>query len=82
MSYRKTATYGVVINEYRPGVNRVRYMTQAAAETLIADAGQTFTRGEKVEYTDPSPGGNIGLVCTTGGIGGVAVFKAFGVIAA
>jgi hypothetical protein len=57
------------------------YLTQAAAATLIADSGQTFTRGEKVEYTDPSQGGNIGIVCTTGGIGGVAVFDAFGVIA-
>jgi len=57
-------------------------ITQAAATTLTGNAALTFADGFTIEYTDPTAGGNSGLRCTTGGIGGVAVFRAFGVIAA
>jgi hypothetical protein len=57
-------------------------LTQAAAATLIADTTQVYKVGDTIEYTDPAAAGNKGIVCTTGGAGGTAVFKAFGVIEA
>jgi hypothetical protein len=57
-------------------------LTQANAATLIADTSYTFIDGDTIEYTDPAAAGNKGIVCTTAGAGGTAVFKAFGVIAA
>lgn len=46
-------------------------------------AGNTIQIGDRVMYTVPVAGGNIGEVCTTAGaVGGTAVFKTFGAIAA
>lgn len=57
-------------------------LTQAAAAAMIADTSKRFLQGQKIEYTDATSGGVVGIICTTAGIGGTAVFKAFGVIAA
>jgi hypothetical protein len=50
--------------------------------TTMSDATQTYEIGDRIEYLTPVAAGNMGAVCTTGGAGGTAVFKTFGVIAA
>lgn len=66
----------------RMGKPSVWVVTQAQAVTNIADVRIIYAKGDAFEYTDPTAGGAKGIVCTTGGAGGTAVFKAFGVIAA
>lgn len=46
------------------------------------DAQQTYAVGDRVWKTDVSAGGSPGWVCTTAGVGGVAVFKALANVAA
>jgi hypothetical protein len=57
-------------------------VTQSEAASITANTSLYFSEGDTIEYTDPDAGDNKGLVCTTEGAGGTAVFKAFGVIAA
>lgn len=57
-------------------------VTQSYWATIVADPTQEWEVGDTIEYTDPAAAGDKGIVCTTGGAGGTAVFKAFGVIAA
>lgn len=54
-------------------------MRSSAAPT---DADQTYEVGDQVLNSAPAAGGTVGWVCTTGGVGGVAVWKTFGAIAA
>lgn len=58
--------------------------TLTMAETVAAKAA-TYNRwdiGDKLVYTDPAAGGNIGEVCTTAGTGAAAVWKTYGSIGA
>jgi hypothetical protein len=57
------------------GGNIVLRMTTAAAGTLTADTTQTFADGDTIWYTDPAAAGIPGVVCTTPGAGGTAVFS-------
>ncbi len=57
-------------------------LTQSEASSSITKGSLYFADGDKIEYTDPAAGGYVGIVCTTPGAGGTAVFKAYGVIAA
>ena len=71
--------------EYVPSGSKppVWWVTRSAAAALIADSGKTFVVGERMEYTDPLPGGNLCTVCTTAGAGGgTAMFYEAGVIEA
>jgi hypothetical protein len=45
------------------------------ASAAPTDADQTYVAGDQVWYPAPTAGGSPGLVCTTGGVGGVAVWK-------
>lgn len=56
------------------------YLTQAQADAMLVDTGQTFVAGERVEYTDPAPGGSLGVVCTSPGAGGTALWNTAGPI--
>lgn len=58
-----------------------QWASQADAATIIADTNIYFQDGDTIEYTDPTLGGVKGIVCTTAGAGGAAVFRDFGVIA-
>lgn len=45
----------------------------------VPSSARAWKRGDKLIYSDPSPGGFMGLICTAGGAG--AEFKEFGPIA-
>jgi hypothetical protein len=51
-------------------------------DAAVSDATQTYIVGDEIKYRTTVAAGNRGEVCTTAGVGGTAVFKAFGVIAA
>jgi hypothetical protein len=51
-------------------------------DAAVSDATQTYIVGDEIRYRTTVAAGNRGEVCTTAGVGGTAVFKAFGVIAA
>lgn len=55
---------------------------EMATAAFSADAGQTYVVGDRVWDTAPTAGGFAGSTCTTGGIGGIAVFKTFGAVSA
>lgn len=57
-------------------------LTQAAAAAMIADTSKRFLQGQKIEYTDATSGGVVGIVCTATGQGGSAVFRSYGIVAA
>jgi hypothetical protein len=65
------------------GINR-RF--RSATGTLtggVTPTSGTFTAGDRIEFDNPSAGGNWGSICTTGGvIGSGAVFKLMGGVAA
>lgn len=46
------------------------------ADAVPTDTRQTFGTGDRVAKITPAAGGSPGWVCTTGGAGGTAVFKA------
>lgn len=66
------------------GAAQIRNLEIQAASLSDTDwvVGRQFYVGDQVTNSSPIPGGTIGWVCTTAGIGGTnAVFKTFGSIA-
>ena len=64
----------------------IKYWNGNDFVTTFSTANQllgSYPAGYKRYYTNPQPGGSIGLVCTTEGVyGSTAVFKSFGAISA
>ena len=56
------------------GIMNIR-TTQAIAGTIIADTTQIFKDGDTIYYSDVAAAGVPGVVCTTPGAGGTAVFS-------
>lgn len=57
-------------------------LTSSDAATIIVDTGQTWEIGDLIEYSNPTAGGFLGIVCTTGGAGATSIWKNYGAIVA